>query len=409
MTEASKCRLCNSNVRIVIDLCMSPPANNFVEDFYPEEIESYPLFLEYCDDCYNLQLGTCLDESLLYKNYNYITPDSNSLKNHYIDIERYINKNVLRLSEISVLEIGSNNGALLAHLKPHVKSILGVDPASNVSKIANKNGINTLNHFFHEDIVPEIHSNQSNTNLIIARHMFAHNAQPSKILEAAKKTFNGYEGHLVIENAYAIDTLLNGELDQIYHEHMFFYSALSMKSLLEKHGFYMNDIFFSKVHGGSAVFISSTKKIKESDRLLSQLDLERDLFDKDKVFLDFESRILHLKNQVLDNIKQAKTNQKKIIAYGAPAKAFTMFAYLGLSSSTIQYCVDTTPTKIGKTFPSFNIPIIAEEDIDNSVNKLIIVNAWNYREEIIAKASKIFRSGDILLFPLPNFYLYEVA
>lgn len=405
----NKCRLCFSNVRNIINLCNSPPANNFVEDYSKfETIESFPLEVEFCDECKNIQLSVCLDEDLLYKNYNYLTPVSKSLENHYQYILSYVEEEIGALQNLSILEVGSNTGELLKFFKPYVKNILGIDPAENVSKIANEKGIKTVNAFFNSNSLNEINSNIDEVDLIIARHMFAHNNSPSFILDAARELLGSNKGHLIIENAYAIDTFLNGELDQIYHEHMFFYSALSMKNLLASHGFTLFDILFSKVHGGSALFIATTEDKEPTTSLKNQLELELDLFHEDKIFNLFKQNINNLKTSVLEIISDAIKGDLDIIAYGAPAKAFTMFSFLDLSSKIISYAVDTTPTKIGKTFPISEIKIVSESSIDNSKNKLIFVTAWNYREEIIQKAQSIFCSGDILLFPLPELYIHRV-
>ena len=105
----------------------------------------------------------------------------------------------------------------------------------------------------------------------------------------------------------------------------------------------------------------------------------------------------------MKEIHQDIKEQKKIAAYGASAKAFTMFSFLGLDSSKISYCIDTTPTKIGKYFPGFSIKVISEEDHLELNADTILVTAWNYKDHILDKASRIFKKGTKLIFPLPDF------
>lgn len=410
MNGKLECRLCSFHpTEIVCDLGTSPPANSFIEDYSGKEVFSYPLNIEFCKNCFNLQLGKCLPAELLYSNYNYLTPHSTSLTNHYTSLKEDINEKIGNINNLSILEIGSNNGLLLKSLSQEAKQVLGIDPAKNVAQIANKNGVETINSFFNIDVIPEIFNLRKELDIIIARHMFAHNERPHDILEAAKKIFKKNDGHLIIENAYALDTLLHGEFDQIYHEHMYFYTVTSMKYFLEAFSFYLYDISFAEVHGGSVVFFASTKKQFESKLLKEQLDLEKKLFSDRKIFHEFNSKIALLKTSVLNEIEKYKARSLPVIAYGAPAKAFTMFSYFKLDNHLIDYCIDTTPTKQGKTFPSSNIPIISEDKIDNSKNKLILVNAWNYKEEIIKKSSSIFRKGDKLLFPLPEISEFIVS
>lgn len=409
MSDHRVCRLCeNFPTKLVCDLGKSPPANNFIEDYKETEILSYPLELEFCRNCFNLQLSECLNENLLYSNYNYLTPDSKILSSHYQELANYINHKIGKINKLSILEIGSNNGLLLKHLSKNAMHVLGVDPAENVAKIANEGGIETINDFFNINIVKEIQNKKRNIDVLIARHMFAHNKRPHDILEAAAALFDEKAGYLVIENAYALDTLLHGEFDQIYHEHMYFYTVTAMMHFLNEFGFKLFDISFSSVHGGSVVFYASSKIKSKSDLLEKQLKFEAEIFSSDEVFKNFCKKISALKDNILFKIKEFKDKNLPVIAYGAPAKAFTMFSFFNLDSSSIKYCVDTTATKQGKTFPVSFIPIVSENDIDNSTNKLILVNAWNYKDEIIKKSSRIFKSGDLLLFPLPNLEEFKV-
>ena len=402
ITESKFCRLCDSPVQEVTYLCDSPPANNFDATFQENKSSrAFPLIIDSCKNCSNIQLRHCLGEELLYSNYTYVTPKSDSLSKHYNLIKLYALKKIKNFSNTDVVEVGSNSGDLLKFLKPHVSSVIGVDPAKNVAKIANNIGIETLNSFFNQAIAAEIKLKKKHINLVIARHMFAHNSNPTEMLIGMKNLIND-EGLILIENAYAIDTFLHGEFDQIYHEHMFFYSVKSMKNLLKKNGLYLHDIIFSDVHGGSIVFVASKQNLGQTTKLQEQIDLENGLFHDDKIFKIFLQKIEEVKEYINKKIQYAKKNNLTIAAYGAPAKAFTMFALLGLDNETIKFCVDTTPTKIGKVFPIFDIPIISEESLQNESYDILLVTSWNYKTDILKKASKIFKSDTELIFPLPR-------
>ena len=94
-------------------------------------------------------------------------------------------------------------------------------------------------------------------------------------------------------------------------------------------------------------------------------------------------------------------------AYGAPAKAFTVFSYYELDDSSIKFCIDTTPTKVGKVFPSFNIPIFSEDALNTLEYDTVIINAWNYKEDILA-IILIFRKGTKLVFLIPDLEIHIV-
>jgi len=405
--SGDSCRICNSNTREVISLGNSPPANNFIESAH-EVIKEYPLDVLFCDECKGLQLKDCLDEEDLYGNYTYMTPNTKSQVDHYNNLINFLkNKSIVNLST-KCLELGSNTGLFLQTIKPYVKSVLGVDPARNIAEISMAAGIDTIVDFFNPSSAQKIKENQGLHDLIIARHMFAHNKDPKKMLKGIDKILAD-KGFLVIENAYAIPTLENGELDQIYHEHMFYYCVNSMSKLLDLFSLELISLFNANIHGGSLAFIVARKGTREAEPIVQKyLNHEEQLFLEDKIFNSFNLNSMAMKDKILKLLKIEKSLGRSIGAYGATAKSFTMFSFLGLTHETIKYCVDTTPTKIGKFFPSFNIPVISEEKYLEDPVDTFIVTAWNYKEHILEKAPKLMKRGTKLIFPLPFFEIIEI-
>ena len=402
MIIKDKCSTCGSPVEEVINIGNSPPANNFINNSN-EEATSYPLIVDYCKNCHGIQLRHCLEMDELFANYSYMTPDAKSLNNQYKKIIRYLKESKILNSEMQCLEIGSNTGRFLQALLPEVNAVLGVEPAENIVDIAKENGINTICKFFSEVVGKEIYQQYGNFEIVFARHMFAHNSNPQELIKGAKNVMHG-KGYFLIENAYAVDTFLHGEIDQIYHEHMFYFSLQSIKNLMDPHGFYLVDFLTTDVHGGSLVYVfTNDPNESATTKVIESLAYEKLLFEEKKIFKIFSEKIASLKNNVESELAHAISKDQKIIAYGAPAKAFTMFTYLRLNSDRISFCVDTTDTKIGKIFPVFNIPILSELDLTNQEYDIVLVCAWNYQEEILLKSEKIFKKGTKLIFPLPEF------
>ena len=407
MITKTKCSICDGSVEEIVDLGKCPPANNFVKK-KNEMVNSYPLIVDFCNKCSCIQLRHCLSKNELYSYYTYSTPKIDSLADHYANLLKKLKKLGYAKKKQSCIEIGSNNGNLLKFLQPNFHKVLGVDPAANIAKIARNNGVETIIEFFSNDVADQISNEYNNFNVAIARHMFAHNEDPGELLSAMDKILDE-NGVFIIENAYAIDTFKNGEFDQIYHEHMFYFSALNITALMDKFDFELIDFEHAPVHGGSGVFICGKKGKHEIQRSVKDiLEKEQEAFGDKKIFDNFKEKIEVTKKKTLKLIDNELNSNKIIGAYGAPAKAFTVFSYYGLSDKNISFCVDTTPTKIGKIFPEFNIPIISEEALSNVEYNTLIVNAWNYKEDILKKASSIFKKGTKLIFIIPNLEIYTV-
>jgi hypothetical protein len=165
----------------------------------------------------------------------------------------------------------------------------------------------------------------------------------------------------------------------------------------------------TEIHGGSIVFVGSRKgTFSISSNIKEQLDYEEDLLKDDLIFKEFIEVFEHVKTKVLNELNQDISNSKKIIAYGAPAKAFTMFSALELDNSKIGACVDTSITKIGKIFPVFNIPVISERDLSQMEYDTVLVTAWNYKGDILKRSETLFRKGTKLIFPLPEYEIIYV-
>ena len=141
MIIKEECSICKSPVEEIIDLGLCPPANNFIEE-KGQKVVLYPLIVDFCKQCFCIQLRHCLSKNELYSYYTYSTPKIASLDSHYLDLLIKLKRLGFATHEQSCIEIGSNNGNLLRFLEPHFNEVLGVDPAENIAQIAINNGIN---------------------------------------------------------------------------------------------------------------------------------------------------------------------------------------------------------------------------------------------------------------------------
>ncbi len=396
------CRICGSNTKTFLDLGNSPPANSLLSKPI-REINKFPLVLEYCTNCKSVQLRDCLDAEDLYKHYFYETPKSLTLDQHYryltnfLETRNYLNKNT------TVVEVGSNVGDYLKFIQPKVSSILGVDPAENIAHKANKEGIPTIPDFFNLDVAKDILKKRGNVDLIIARHCFAHNSNPHELLKASKELLSK-DGHLVIENAYVLNTLENNEFDQIYHEHMFYFSIQSMQKALSINGLKLIDIMISLIHGGSIVFIASNiqKVAKKSDSLEKYLNHELTFLNEELLY-NFARNTLKIKDDLKKIIRDIINSEKNVIySYGATAKGNTLINFLELEDGVISYCVDSTKIKQNQFLPGSNIRIVDENFAKSNPPNYFLLTAWNYKDEIIKKVREAGDLDSIFIVPFPS-------
>lgn len=393
------CRICAARTREVLHLGSSPPAN-WLKVAPEEEQESYPLVLEWCASCLNVQLRDTLPAEVLYRDYLYVTPQSATLEAHYAALVSYLVGAGLIDERAFVVEVGSNIGHFLRHLAGTVRRSLGVDPARQIADQATRSGIPTVPEFFNRQTASLIVAEYGNAELVVARHCLAHNASPHEMLAAAS-TLMAEDGHLLIENAYVINTIEYGEFDQVYHEHMFYYSLSAMRALLRLHGMRVVDVLRAPVHGGSIVFLAARGLDGPVSHRVDECLTAESRYLNIEALKQFASgaqqTARHLRALVLALHRQGRL----IHAYGATAKGATLLNYTGITRDVIPYCVDSTPLKQGRFLPMSNIEIIPEGSAEHGRPDFYLLTAWNYQEEIIAKVRASGNTTSRFIVPIP--------
>ena len=374
------CRTCgNTNLKRVVSLGYQPLANNLLNT-KNEKYEVYPLEMNYCPKCHNCQLSVSVDPKKMFSNYLYTSSTSSSFRNHFITASKnYIKNFKLKPKKSYIIDIGSNDGVALKPFKDlGFDKILGIEPAKNLAKLANKNKIKTFNGFLENKNLKKI---KGNADLILASNVFAHSDKLKEMTECMIKLLNK-NGTIVIEVQYLLNTLQDLTFDNIYHEHYNYWSLTSLINFFNQFNSTIFKVEKINTHGGSIrVYIKKGKKIKIEKNVKTLLNEEETFGIKEyKTYQDFGEKIKQLRDNVIKNIKALKKNNKKIIGFGAPAKATTALNFFGISNE-IDFIIEDNKLKHNKFIPGVLIPIKEKKYLKDK-NNLIIVLAWNFYNEI---------------------------
>jgi nucleoside-diphosphate-sugar epimerase len=374
------CRSCgNTNLKRVISLGYQPLANNLLNN-KNEKHEVYPLEMNYCPKCHNCQLSVSVDPKKMFSNYLYTSSTSSSFRNHFIAASKnYIKHFKLKPKKSYIIDIGSNDGVALKPFKDlGFDKILGIEPAKNLAKLANENNIKTFNGFLEKKNLKRI---KGNADLILASNVFAHSDKLKEMAECMIKLLNK-NGTIVIEVQYLLNTLQDLTFDNIYHEHYNYWSLTSLVNFFNKFNSTIFKVEKINTHGGSIrVYIKQGKKVK-IEKNVKELLAEEDSFGikKYKTYQDFGEKIKKLRENVIKNIKTLQKTNKKIVGFGAPAKATTALNFFGISNE-IDFVIEDNKLKHNKFIPGVLIPI-KDKNYLKDKNNLIIVLAWNFYNEI---------------------------
>jgi nucleoside-diphosphate-sugar epimerase/dTDP-4-dehydrorhamnose 3,5-epimerase-like enzyme len=374
------CRSCgNTDLKRVVSLGYQPLANNLTNK-KDEKCELYPLEVNYCKKCHNCQLSVAVDPKKMFSNYLYTSSTSKTFRDHFVKAAKKYSKELkLNKKKSYIIDIGSNDGvALKPFLDLGFKKIFGVEPAKNLAKLANKNKIKTFNGFLEKKNIIKI---KKNADLILASNVFAHSDKLKEMAECMLILLSK-KGTIVIEVQYLMNTLKDLTFDNIYHEH---YNYWSLTSLVYFFNQLNAKIYRSEkidTHGGSIrVYIKKDKKVKVETSVKKMLLEEEKYGIKNlKTYQKFGERVYEIRKNVLNNIKKLKNKNKKIIGYGAPAKATTALNFFGVSKE-IDFIVEDNKLKHNKFIPGVKIPIKNKSKIKNR-NNILLVLAWNFYNDI---------------------------
>ena len=374
------CRSCGSTkLKRVVSLGYQPLANNLLNK-KNEKVDLYPLEVNYCENCHNCQLSVAVDPKKMFSNYLYTSSTSKKFRDHFISAaKKYITEFKLKPKKSYIIDIGSNDGIALKPFKDlKFKNLLGIEPAKNLAKIANKNKINTFNGFLNFKNLKKI---KSKADLILASNVFAHSDDLKEMAECMLKLLSS-KGVIILEVQYLMNTLKDLTFDNIYHEHYNYWSLTSLTNFFKNLNATIYKAEKINTHGGSIrIFIKKGKKNKVDKNVKKLLKDEEEYgLKKFETYKKFGEKVYKIRENIIKNIKKLKKDGKKIIGYGAPAKATTALNFFGISED-IAFVVEDNNLKHNKFIPGVKIPILSKNKIENSNNNMLVL-AWNFFEDI---------------------------
>jgi len=390
------CRVCGGGFNHYLSLGLSPLANN-LNDKKNDSNDLYPLDLNFCNQCSNSQLSVVVPPEKMFDNYFYLSSTSQQFRDHFVDIAKEL-KTDLKLKNTSVVvDIGSNDGIFLDPLKNLGINAIGIEPAKNVAKIANSKKLTTLPEYFSDKTVNKIIKKHGKVDVVTAFNVFAHGDGLKDILKNTEELLKK-NGEFIFEIQYLLRTLKDVTFDNIYHEHVNYWCFLAILNFFEDSQMKVYKVKEVETHGGSLRVYATKNKNKRMHKSVRQyIEIEKKhKLDKYPTYLEFARKVEDTKKKSLEMINEIKSEKKKIIGYGAPAKATTILNYFGLNDKDFLYTIDENSLKQNKFIPGTNIQIKNVKDIKPSDYDYVLVLAWNFFDLIKKNNKKKFNNSKFI-------------
>jgi len=370
-------------LREFLDLGQQPIANGFLlKEEFPKEI-FYNLKCYYDEETHLVSIHQPDKNLLFHDSYAYKTGLSQTMIHHFKNATTDIKQ--LKINP-RVLEIGSNDGTFIRNFSP--ENAACVEPCKNFAEITNN--YRTYNSFWNKETVEKILLDGYFYDVVFAANCISHIPNPYETFRNVYNVLKS-DGLFIIEDPSLLHTLNNVSYDQIYDEHAYLFSTISLEHIAKNTGFTLVGVKHLSVHGGTNRYIF--KKTHATIQLINGYTPTQYILEIEKQFkLDcfetyeiFANKVEKSKSNLIN--KLITYGDRRIICYGATAKSTIVFNYCGIGPETINFIVDTTISKQDKYSPGKHIPVINPIEWDRKDSDVVFLGAWNYQNEIISKES----------------------
>jgi hypothetical protein len=393
------CRICDHpELHSAVDLGQHPWANHFLR---PEDIGRepyYPLRVVHCPQCQCAQLDYTVPKETMFSSHTYLSGTTATLRNHFMETARRVDRTFFQgVKDKSILDIGSNDGTQLLQYQALGFQVQGVESCAPIAAMANAQGVPTDAAFF--NLATARRWNRK-FHLINASGVFFHLEELHSVTDAVRFGLRD-DGVFVVQFLYMKSIMENLAFDQIYHEHLLYYTIATIGTLLKRHGLEAFDAYWAPIHGGSIILMAGHAGRRPPTARLEALRAEeaRDRTNDLATYQRFAERVRQAKLDTLAYLDRAKARGKRIFGLGAPVKGNTLLNYFGVGTAYIDYLVEKNPLRKGLYSPGMHIPVVLESELPAQPD-IYFVLAWNFKKEILANYAPLIAAGLEMYFPV---------
>lgn len=402
----NNCRLCGSTqLHLFLNLGFTPPADGFLRvDQLREPETHYPLEVCQCVACGFVQLNHVVSPEVLYRHdYPYESSITKAGQLHWKEFADTVSTKLGLGEKDLVIDIGSNVGVLLECFRNNGTRILGIDPASNIVRIAEKRGIETWDEFFGAHVAPRVLAEKGKASVITGTNVFAHVDNLREFVTTVESLLTD-KGVFVFEAPHFGHLLEYLEYDTIYHEHLSYLSLKPLVPFFQSFGLEVFDVQERDIHGGSfRVYVARRGAYPVTPTVEKMLLWEQHagLYDLAKLDL-FSARVEANRAELTWLLHSLKRQGKRIAGVSAPAKGMTLLNYCHIGPDLLDFVTEKSKLKIGRYTPGTHIPVVGDEELVRRKADYALLLAWNFADEIMNNLKEFVAQGGQFIVPVPK-------
>lgn len=399
------CRLCNSpNLELVVKLEPIPLSEKYSKDSATGKCaDRYPVDLYMCADCGHVHQLDVVDSKSLWENYTYYSGDAKGMPEHFDQVANKIIATYKPPANALVVDIGSNDGSLLWPFKRAGFRVLGIDPATEIARIASESGIETIPELMSLQLAETIRQKHGLADVVCMFNAFAHADNMGEIADSIR-TMLAPGGIFVFEAQYLLDIIDKMLIATIFHEHMSHHSVKALTLFFNRHGLELIDVERVNIQHGSLIGTVQPKggihNVEPSVKQFLDLESQREL-DKIETLKRFGEKIAQQRERTSKLVRSWKKDGLTIAGYGAARSGPTLISQLGLTN-TIEFIVDDHPQKVNMYSSGDGIKILPTTELCKLMPAYTIILAWVHSAKIIESNREYLDKGGYFVVLCPE-------
>lgn len=390
MRTIDKCRSCESTkLETFLDL-----GEQYTSDFRKDDSKppKYPIEAVICKFCKLVQLRHTTPSSDMYhENYGFKSGVSDSIKS---DLNEIVQRG-LEYEPTSWLDIASNDGTLLSFV-PETMYRVGVDPIEKLCKQAGLHADEIINSFFQAGLTDRTF------DMVTSISCFYDMDDPNQFVKDVKSVLEK-EGVWIIQQNYLLTTMQLGAVDNFCHEHIEYYTLLSLEPLLHRFGLEVFRVETSMVNGGSLrTYVGYKGRRLVDHSVYKQRHIESTAgLGFLSPYHEFATKATAQITALQDLVRTKRAEGARVAILAASTRGATIWQAADIGG-LVEYAVERNPEKVGRNFSAIGVPIVSEDYARKDKPDYMIVGPWFFADEIIEREKDYLANGGTLILPLPE-------
>ncbi|MDA0635761.1 class I SAM-dependent methyltransferase [Nonomuraea sp. MCN248] len=404
MSHPGVCRMCAGSVREFFDFGRQPLSDAFREPGDPRAEFFYRLAVGRCETCTMVQLLEEVPrERMFHQDYPYLSSGSSVMRAHFEGVAERFLSTELTGPDPFIVEVGCNDGVMLESIAKAGVRHLGVEPSGGTADLAAAKGVQVRKVFFEEATALDILRDHGRADVIYMANTFCHIPYVESVFRGVSALLTD-GGVFVFEDPYLGDIVERVSFDQIYDEHFYYFTALSVRRMAHRFGFELVDVEPLPTHGGEIRYTLTRAGARTPSPAVDRLlDRERETgLAEPQTLLRLAAGVERIRDELTGLLRDLREQGKRVVGYGATAKSATVTNYCGIGPDLVEFVCDTSPTKQGRLTPGAHLPVRPPEAFAAPYPDYALLFAWNHADEIMAKERAFREAGGKWILYVPE-------